>query len=50
VRLFWRVHRAFMRLTGGRFGRVAPMDALLLTTRRTRRTPNINSERNAGFR
>jgi deazaflavin-dependent oxidoreductase (nitroreductase family) len=32
VRVFWRVHRAFMRLTGGRFGRVGPMDALLLTT------------------
>ena len=32
LRVFWRVHRAFMRLTGGRFGRVGPMDALLLTT------------------
>jgi deazaflavin-dependent oxidoreductase (nitroreductase family) len=33
LRVFWRIHRAFMRLTGGRFGRVGPMDALLLTTR-----------------
>ena len=33
LRIFWRVHRAFMRLTGGRFGRVGPMDALLLTTK-----------------
>lgn len=33
LRVFWRVHRAFMRLTGGRFGRVGPMDALLLTTK-----------------
>ena len=32
LRVFWRIHRAFMRLTGGRFGRVGPMDALLLTT------------------
>src|SRR5437899_12982054 len=32
LRLFWRIHRAFMRLTGGRFGKVGPMDALLLTT------------------
>ena len=22
LRLFWRIHRAFMRLTGGRFGKV----------------------------
>jgi hypothetical protein len=21
LRVFWRIHRAFMRLTGGRFGR-----------------------------
>jgi F420H(2)-dependent quinone reductase len=33
LRVFWRIHRAFMRLTGGRFGSVGPMDALLLTTR-----------------
>jgi len=33
LRVFWRVHRAFMRLTGGRFGRVGPMPALLLTTK-----------------
>ncbi|MDQ2912685.1 MAG: nitroreductase family deazaflavin-dependent oxidoreductase [Chloroflexota bacterium] len=33
LRLFWRIHRAFMRLTGGRFGRVGSMDALLLTTK-----------------
>jgi deazaflavin-dependent oxidoreductase (nitroreductase family) len=32
VRVFWRVHRALMRLTGGRFGKVGPLDALLLTT------------------
>ena len=32
MRVFWRVHRAFMRLTGGRFGKVGPLDALLLTT------------------
>ena len=32
LRVFWRVHRGFMRLTGGRFGRVGPLDALLLTT------------------
>ena len=32
LRVFWRVHRGFMRLTGGRFGRVGPMDAFLLTT------------------
>jgi F420H(2)-dependent quinone reductase len=33
LRVFWRLHRAFMRLTGGRFGRVGPMSALLLTTK-----------------
>ncbi len=33
LRLFWRIHRALMRLTGGRFGRVGAMDALLLTTK-----------------
>ncbi len=33
MRLFWRLHRAVMRLTAGRFGRVGPMDALLLTTK-----------------
>ena len=33
LRLLWRTHRAFMRLTGGRFGRVGPLPALLLTTR-----------------
>jgi deazaflavin-dependent oxidoreductase (nitroreductase family) len=32
-RVFWRIHRAVMRLTGGRFGRVGSMDALLLTTK-----------------
>jgi deazaflavin-dependent oxidoreductase (nitroreductase family) len=32
LRVFWRIHRAFMRLSGGRFGKVGPMDALLLTT------------------
>jgi len=33
LRLSWRIHRAFMRLTGGRFGRVGSMPALLLKTR-----------------
>ena len=33
LRVFWRMHRTFMRLTGGRFGRVGSMDALLLTTK-----------------
>jgi deazaflavin-dependent oxidoreductase (nitroreductase family) len=33
LRVFWRMHRAFMRLTGARFGRVGPLGALLLTTR-----------------
>ena len=33
LRVFWRIHRAFMRLTGGRFGRVGAMNALLLTTK-----------------
>jgi len=33
LRIFWRVHRAFMRLIRGRFGRVGAMDALLLTTK-----------------
>lgn len=33
LRLFWRLHRAFVRLTGGRFGRVGPLPVLLLTTR-----------------
>ncbi len=33
VRVFWRLHRGLMQLTGGRFGRVGPMDALLLTTK-----------------
>ena len=32
LRIFWRVHRAFMRFSGGRFGKVGPMNALLLTT------------------
>src|SRR5712692_3631918 len=32
LRVFWRFHRAFMRLTGARFGKVGPMDALLLRT------------------
>ena len=33
LRLFWRIHRAFMRLTGGRFGKVGPLNALLVTTK-----------------
>jgi deazaflavin-dependent oxidoreductase (nitroreductase family) len=33
LRVVWRVHRAFMRLTGGRFGKVGAMNALLLTTK-----------------
>jgi deazaflavin-dependent oxidoreductase (nitroreductase family) len=33
LRVFWRLHRAFMRLTGGRFGRTGTLPALLLTTR-----------------
>jgi deazaflavin-dependent oxidoreductase (nitroreductase family) len=33
LRVFWRIHRVFMRLTGGRFGKVGPLDALLLTTK-----------------
>jgi F420H(2)-dependent quinone reductase len=33
VRIFWRIHRAFMRVSGGRFGRTGTMPALLLTTR-----------------
>jgi deazaflavin-dependent oxidoreductase (nitroreductase family) len=33
LRLFWRIHRAFVRLTGGRFGRVGALPVLLLTTR-----------------
>jgi deazaflavin-dependent oxidoreductase (nitroreductase family) len=33
LRIFWRMHRAFMRLTGGRFGRTGTLPALLLTTR-----------------
>jgi deazaflavin-dependent oxidoreductase (nitroreductase family) len=33
LRVFWRIHRAFMRLTGGRFGRTGKLPALLLTTR-----------------
>ena len=33
LRLFWRIHRAFMRLTGGRFGRVGALPALLLRTK-----------------
>lgn len=32
MRAFWRLHRGLMRLTGGRFGRVGALDALLLTT------------------
>jgi proline iminopeptidase len=32
LRVIWRVHRAILRLTGGRFVKVGPMDALLLTT------------------
>ena len=33
LRLFWRIHRVFVRLTGGRFGRVGPLPVLLLVTR-----------------
>ncbi len=33
VRVFWRLHRGLMRLSGGRFGRLGRMDALLLTTK-----------------
>jgi deazaflavin-dependent oxidoreductase (nitroreductase family) len=33
LRVFWRIHRSFMRLTGGRFGRTGTLPALLLTTR-----------------
>ena len=33
LRVFWRLHRGFMRLTRGRFSRVGAMDALLLTTK-----------------
>ncbi|MGH2472186.1 MAG: nitroreductase/quinone reductase family protein [Candidatus Limnocylindria bacterium] len=33
LRVFWRIHRAFMRLSGGRFGRTGTLPALLLTTR-----------------
>jgi F420H(2)-dependent quinone reductase len=33
LRLFWRIHRAFVRLTGGRFARVGALPVLLLTTR-----------------
>jgi F420H(2)-dependent quinone reductase len=33
LRVFWRIHRGFMRLTGGRFGRTGTLPALLLTTR-----------------
>jgi deazaflavin-dependent oxidoreductase (nitroreductase family) len=33
LRIFWRIHRAFMRLSGGRFGRTGTLPALLLTTR-----------------
>jgi len=33
LRVLWRIHRAFMRLTGGRFGRVGALPVLLLTTR-----------------
>jgi deazaflavin-dependent oxidoreductase (nitroreductase family) len=32
LRIFWRLHRALMRLSGGRFGKVGPLNALLLTT------------------
>jgi F420H(2)-dependent quinone reductase len=33
LRLFWRIHRAFVRLTGGRFARVGALPVLLLSTR-----------------
>ena len=33
LRVFWRIHRAFLRATGGRFGRTGTLPALLLTTR-----------------
>lgn len=33
LRILWKIHRAFMRATGGRFGRTGTLPALLLTTR-----------------
>jgi F420H(2)-dependent quinone reductase len=33
VRVFWRIHRAFVRLTGGRLGRTGTLPGLLLTTK-----------------
>lgn len=33
LRIFWRAHRAFLRMTGGRFGRTGTLPALLLNTR-----------------
>lgn len=32
LRVFWRIHRAFLRFSGGRFGRTGTLPALLLTT------------------
>jgi deazaflavin-dependent oxidoreductase (nitroreductase family) len=33
LRVFWKIHRTFLRLSGGRFGRTGTLPALLLTTR-----------------
>jgi deazaflavin-dependent oxidoreductase (nitroreductase family) len=33
LRIFWRVHRTLMRLSGGRLGRVGVLPSLLLTTK-----------------
>jgi F420H(2)-dependent quinone reductase len=33
LRVFWRIHRAFMRLTGGRLGRTGTLPGVLLTTK-----------------
>jgi deazaflavin-dependent oxidoreductase (nitroreductase family) len=33
LRFFWRIHRAFLRLTGGRLGRIGALPVLLLVTR-----------------
>ena len=41
LRVFWRVHRTFMRITGGRFGKVGAMDALLLTTKGRKTRPPL---------
>ena len=33
VRIFWRLHRALLRATGGRFGHIGALPSLLLTTK-----------------